>query len=630
MSPKDAGPLLPFGATLGHAPGGVEAFSSDYASVDRKKMPDRSAFRNYIDGVYTGYKWQCVEFARRWLLLNKGYVFDDIAMAYDIFRLDHVTVVASGKKLPIYSFRNGAPRRPEPGAMLIWAEGGEFEMTGHVAIVTEVDDHYVRVAEQNVRHAEWPEGRDYSRELPAEVGEDGGYWISCSFRDGEILGWVLRTDDPAHAEVFPPEDPRLFRVLPRRATGMSKRSPRWLNIANPDEAAFARAMEGHRLTDLARDASRYILISETAEAELRRATNEMHAMFLHATDWVMRDDARLEPFNIPSVLWPRIHQSWNNRRNQTITGRFDFAMTEDGLKVYEYNCDSASCHLECGKAQGSWSRHYGVPGDDPGAHLWHRLVEGWKRSEAKGLVHVLIDEDDEELYHALFMKSAMEAAGLEPKLIVRLEGLQFDAKGKVRDADGAPINWVWKTWAWETALDQLRAEADADAQAAALKLARTQTPRLMDVLFQPHTMVFEPLWSLIPSNKAILTVLWEMFPENRYLLETTDKLTPRLRAKGYARKPIAGRCGQNIAIVGPGAEVLEETDGRFDDQDCVYQELAPLPVADRMHVQLCTFTVEGTYAGACTRADRSPIITKDSDLLPLRVLDDTEFRRRLR
>ena len=76
-----------------------------------------------------GHKWQCVELARRWLYVNKGYVFDDIAMAYDIFRLRNVRVIADDCLLPLHSFRNGARRAPEPGALLIWGEGGEFDVT---------------------------------------------------------------------------------------------------------------------------------------------------------------------------------------------------------------------------------------------------------------------------------------------------------------------------------------------------------------------------------------------------------------------------------------------------------------------------------------------------------------------
>ena len=35
-----------------------------------------------------GYKWQCVEFVRRYLYLNHGMVFTDVGMAYEIFLYD--------------------------------------------------------------------------------------------------------------------------------------------------------------------------------------------------------------------------------------------------------------------------------------------------------------------------------------------------------------------------------------------------------------------------------------------------------------------------------------------------------------------------------------------------------------
>ena len=629
MNDHTSQPPKPFGTVLGHAPGGVPAYSSDYETVDSVELPDRKAFRHEVGGVYTGYKWQCVEFARRWLLLNKGYVFDDIAMAYDIFRLSTVKVVKDGTILPLKSFRNGSQRRPEPGCMLIWSEGGTFEVTGHVAIVTEVSDRWVRVAEQNVVHHAWEPGADYARELPATVGEDGSYWIRCSFHDGEILGWVMQTDDDTHAEHFEAASPKLFNVLMKRAKRNGQHLKEWLNLANPDEAAFVEMMRGHRLTNVDKDLYKYFLVSETAEAELKRATNELHAMLMHATNYVLQDDARLEKFNIPSVLWPKIHRSWDNRRNQMITGRFDFCMTERGLKLYEYNCDSAACHMECGKVQGAWARHFGVRiGTDPGEDLQERLAEAWHDSGVDQPIHIMIDRELEETYHALFLRSTMEAGGLSCRLVRGLEGLHWDDEGNVRDAAGGPIRWIWKTWAWETALDQLRKEEDEDAQHAILHARmHTGSPRLMDVLFHPRTIVFEPLWTLVTSNKAILPVLWQMFPENRYLLDTSYELTPSLQSRGYVSKPIAGRRGHNITIVDQNADVIEGTTGRFDDQDLIYQELSPLPKLGDRYVQLCTFSVMGTYGGACIRTDPSPIIVADSDLLPLRMVSDEEFLR---
>ncbi|MDP2193741.1 MAG: hypothetical protein Q8K36_04385, partial [Alphaproteobacteria bacterium] len=35
--------------------------------------------------VKTGMKWQCVEYARRWLIQNKGLTFDDVTYAWQIW-----------------------------------------------------------------------------------------------------------------------------------------------------------------------------------------------------------------------------------------------------------------------------------------------------------------------------------------------------------------------------------------------------------------------------------------------------------------------------------------------------------------------------------------------------------------
>ncbi|MEZ5571095.1 MAG: bifunctional glutathionylspermidine amidase/synthase [Halioglobus sp.] len=615
-----------FGELLGIDPGGVPAYSSDYDSVDPLQMPDRHSFRNYVDGIYTGYKWQCVEFARRWLLQCKGYVFDDIAMAYDIFRLKYVRVLADQRLLPLHAFENGSRRHPEPGCMLIWNEGGEYHLTGHVAIVTEVFADRVRVAEQNVEHQEWVSGCDYARELPASIGEDGSYWIQCSFHNASILGWVIQTSDATDAVEFADPEPALFKLQQRELKPGGPAPALWLNPANADEAAYI-AMNGHRLSSSDVEKLQYFVMSRTARQELKRATNELHALFMHATDYVLQNPALLEKFNLPPVIWPRLQQSWSNRRNQMVTGRFDFCMTEGGLKVFEYNADSASCHMECGKIQGLWAQRFGCDdGEDAGEDLFDNLVTAWQETEVDGLVHILLDHDQEEMYHALFMQSAMEQAGIECKLVKGLAGVQWQDAETVLDSDGIPIRWVWKTWAWETALDQLRQELDEDAQRQLLRQPlESNPPRLMDVLLRPSTMVFEPIWTLVPSNKAILPILWEMFPDHPYLLESRFQLTDALRAHGYVSKPIAGRCGHNISIVNRTEALLTETGGRFDEQQQVFQALCELPKIGHYRVQLSTFSAGGVYSGACVRVDNSLIITTDSDVRPLRVVSDREF-----
>lgn len=623
-----------FGTLLGIAPGNVPVYSSDYPSADTNELPDRQAYRSYLDGIFMGYKWQCVEFARRWLYVNRGYIFDGVAMAYDIFQLRSVRVVKDNTLLPLRSFHNGAKRPPEAGCLLVWEEGGDFEDTGHVAVVTEVNPNSIRFVEQNVEHRVWPARQRYSRELKATRTPEGGYWVHCGHEDTTILGWVIQTADDTHAVRWPIIDPRLFNPQTRRAIDHGQATQPWLNVTQADEAAYVATMHGHKLTSRESDQYKYVRLSETADKEIKHATNELHAMFMHATHQVLQDDSLLAKFDIPPAIWPKIHQSWNNRRNQMITGRFDFSVSEHGIKVYEYNADSASCHLETGKIQRKWAEHFGAnEGRCPGDNLHQDLIAAWRESGVDSVLHIMQDSLPEETYHALYMKSAIEAAGIRCKIITGFAGLGWDAEGYVVDAEGVRIMWVWKTWAWETALDQLRAECDEDARrlhalapsAHGPDARRNAAPRLVDVLLRPEVMVFEPLWTLIPSNKAILPVLCSLFPDHPYLLNSAYHLTDELHRKGYVSKPIAGRGGSNIRIVDGSDAVIEATAGRFDQQNHIYQELFALPKIDQCSVQICTFSVDGHYAGACVRVDPSLVITDQSDLLALRVVDDASM-----
>ena len=629
MTHAQSGKPAKFGTILGFGPGNVAVYSSDYDSADRRELPTRQAYRSHVDGVYMGHKWQCVELARRWMYHNRGYVFDDIAMAYDIFRLRNVRVIADDSLLPLHSFRNGARRPPEPGALMIWNEGGEFDVTGHVAVVSEVLPDRVRIVEQNVEHRVWPAGQTWSRELPMTLDADGGYRVDCTYADSEILGWVIQTDDPTDAEAVLEDDPRLLvpQIHTVRDTGQANVA--WLDASDEKQAAFIELNKGCRLATADDHLFTYVSISETARRELRRATNELHRMFLHATNHVLEDESLLRRFNLPPALWPRIRQSWSNRRSEMITGRFDFALTERGVKVYEYNADSCSCHMETGHVQGRWAEHFGcTTGEDPGEDLLEHLIEAWRASGVDDVLHIMQDRDIEETYHALYMKSAMDAAGIRSKIVKGTSSLQWDDAGWVCDAEGVRIKWVWKTWAWETALDQIRHDLDDDAEELRLHHHvdhRAHKPRLVDVLLREEVMVFEPLWTLVTSNKAILPVVRAMFPSSRFLLESQYELTDELRSTGYVAKPIVGRWGANIAIVDRHEDVVAETAGRFEDQNQIYQELFRLPLVDGHNIQIGTFSAGGTYAGSCVRVDRSMIIGYDSDLLPLRIVPDEEF-----
>ena len=617
----------PFGTLLGYAPGGVAIYSSDYDTITDAEKEDDISFRSYIGNEYMGYKWQCVEFARRFLYLNYGVVFTDVGMAYEIFSLRFLRHVVDDSILPLRAFKNGCQQAPVAGALLIWQEGGEFKRTGHVAVITQVCADKVRIVEQNVIHHKLPRGQQWTRELPMHV-KDGYYTLSDTFPDTQILGWMIQTIDDEYAWTEPAVNPALMTLHAARLDEKADFTGKWLDESDPMEKAYIKANHGHNLNA---DPHEYFTISETAENALMQATNEVHLMYLHATEKVLKDDNLLKLFNIPEILWPRLRLSWQNRRHDMVTGRLDFCMDERGLKVYEYNADSASCHAETGRIIEKWAKQGGLTeGWDPGERLSDMLADIWKHTSAKPFIHIMQDKDSEEDYHALNMAQAITAAGYGYRIIHGLDELSWNESGQVIDGEGRVLKCVWKTWAWETALEQLRQESESDRTYSALPI-RTGHPRhendvrLIDVLLRPEIRVFEPLWTVIPGNKAILPILWSLFPHHPYLLDTEFQLSDELRRTGYAVKPIAGRCGSNIGLVDHRDEVLDETCGRFGEQENVYQQLWCLPKVAGRYIQMCAFTVGGHYGGVCLRSDPSLVIKKESDIEPLRVLEDKDF-----
>ena len=351
-------------------------------------------------------------------------------------------------------------------------------------------------------------------------------------------------------------------------------------------------------------------------------------MYLHATDKVLKDDSLLALFDIPKILWPRLRLSWQWRRHHMITGRMDFCMDERGIKVYEYNADSASCHTEGGLILEEWVKNgYRGNGHNPAEGLLEELTGAWKHSHARPFVHIMQDNDVEEDYHALFIQRSLMQAGFETKILHGLEALSWDAAGQLIDDEGRHVNCVWKTWAWETAIEQIREVSETEYAAVPIRTGHPEGEvRLIDVLLRPEVLVFEPLWTVIPGNKAILPVLWQLFPNHRYLLDTDFEVNDLLKQTGYAVKPIAGRCGSNIDLISAQDELLDKSSGKFVDRKNIYQQLWCLPKVDGKYIQVCTFTVGGNYGGTCLRGDDSLVVKKESDIEPLIVLKDTDSR----
>ena len=136
---------------------------------------------HFID---TGIKWQCVEYARRWLITQKGYTFASIDHAYQIWDLWEATHVRTGAVAIWEKFPNTKTKsKPEKGDLLIYDRAqGEH---GHVSVIVVVDKEEVFIAEQNYSNLLW-DGKDYARKLHLSKDKEGLYTL----QDLGVIGWM--------------------------------------------------------------------------------------------------------------------------------------------------------------------------------------------------------------------------------------------------------------------------------------------------------------------------------------------------------------------------------------------------------------------------------------------------------
>ncbi len=165
-----------YGSILGKSKSGVEGYSNcnnDCVIFEPGKYK----------GTYTGIKWQCVEYARRWLLVNHNSIYGDVDYAIDIWdKIKFYTNVKTKKKIIVKSIENGSKQRPVVGDLFIYAK--VLLGTGHVAVVTAIDKmkKTIMLGEQNYKNTRWPS--DFARQVDFIV-KDGRYWVL----DPYLIGW---------------------------------------------------------------------------------------------------------------------------------------------------------------------------------------------------------------------------------------------------------------------------------------------------------------------------------------------------------------------------------------------------------------------------------------------------------
>jgi glutathionylspermidine synthase len=599
--------VVPFNEVQGIASTNVYAYSNgedDFFPIER----------HYYHGIFLGFKWECIEFARRWLLMRKTCVFPNIPQAADIWhKLKTIERVTDGKQFPLILHLNGSLDMPKRDSLLIYPRSSELPY-GHIAIICDVIPGFIRVAEQNYEYYNW--SNNYSREIPF-VFKNNRYYIED---EHEIYGWMEIENSE---QLEPLDENKLDLILKQyqhtnpmgtleRCTIPNKTSQLTLSWLNENDNAEKLYMKSYAQDLLRTDTNTfpYYKADQDLLLNIANISNDLHRMFLHATAYVLENDDLLRHCCIPEIFWPKIRQSWLNEQDFRMTGRFDLAFNGKEIKLFEYNADSAGALFETSVILEKWANKINFERTFMSGCQLHRiLVRNWKRFQSIKCVHILIDEDQEELMIGYYMQKVLKDANINSKLCILTNDFYWK-DSKIIDNEGNEVELVWKLWMWETVFSNyLQHENEGNLN----RKIDGEHPYLCQILLNEQIKVIEPLWKVITSNKAILPVLWYLYPNHSNLLRSEYILSNDLKQVAFVKKPIVGRAGHNVTLYDVNGEsVIDETKGKFIDRNCIYQELFPLTKFDGYYPIIGSWMVSDSFAGFGIREDKKLITDADS------------------
>ncbi|MCY7356442.1 MAG: glutathionylspermidine synthase family protein [Rudanella sp.] len=331
-----------------------------------------------------------------------------------------------------------------------------------------------------------------------------------------------------------------------------------------------------------------VVVSKTEVEAYYKATSELFEMYVAAAQHVI-DRNRFAELGIPENLVELIRFSWDDDRNIHLYGRFDLAMTDKGLKLIEFNADTATCLPETAVVQYAHLRANNLDESHQFNAVYETLVGQFRylREQNAGLDASLLlstmrDTDgngipEDEANVALLAEAAREA-GFDTA-IAYIDAVEFSAEEGIYRQDPFSNRFVRYDYWFKLVPWEYVAEEEPDLCALLTEAVRNR-----------RTLVLNPAYTLLFQSKYILKILWELYPNHPLLLRT--ETTPLLDEPSV-EKVLFGREGANVRILEASGEVREEADGDYGDYPKIYQQYAPFPTDSAGH----TYQAGVFYAG---------------------------------
>ncbi|MDR2790664.1 MAG: glutathionylspermidine synthase family protein [Campylobacteraceae bacterium] len=311
-------------------------------------------------------------------------------------------------------------------------------------------------------------------------------------------------------------------------------------------------------------------ISQSEAQAYYDAANELYDMYINAAQHVI-DNNLFHEVGIPFNLVDIVKNSWENDVHWHLYGRFDLAGGIDGkpIKLIEFNADTPTSLYESSIIQWAILKKNGLNEASQFNNIYDALKENFRR-----LVVLHSDTDEFAKYYegwkilfssmagnsedevtTKFLQNAAQEAGFHTDFAYADE-VSFSEEEGVFKGDENFEFW-FKLIPWE----------DIAIKEPNLALI------LKDIIKNQKAIILNPAYTLLFQSKAMLKILWDLYPSHPLLLETAFE---PLRKK-CVKKHSFGREGANTTIFEVNGNIVEKTDGEYENFVPIYQEYVEFP-----------------------------------------------------
>ena len=328
---------------------------------------------------------------------------------------------------------------------------------------------------------------------------------------------------------------------------------------------------------------------------MRSAAEKMGGIYARTAEVLQQaDDELLAELGLPQATWAVVRSSVPSLL-PTVLGRFDFAATEQGLKMLEFNAETPTDVVEGFYVNGKVCEFFGAT--DPNQALTQGLTGAFDRSVAayrdsgfavERIVFSSVDWHDEDAGTTRYL---LEQSGLDSRFVPLSQLRVFEDRLQVWNGQThEPVDLMYRLHP----LEKMAQEQDADGYPTGR--------RVLEIAAERRLALINPPAAMLAQSKATQALIWSLYEDGSFFSPEEQAaiaahMLPTyfenrfLGSSPYVTKRVYGREGGAVTIFGSdGVAWTRDSECNYWDQPVVYQQYVELP-------KQTVRTLNGLYCG---------------------------------